>query len=168
MTVFIPLQPNKLSDNLVQQFLLPDQTPSILEAEMSLRAEQLINNSKQGRTSSSPRDIVPPEPDNTRQDVTPETPRQQKESRSQTESEEAEQKEERIEREEQMVKKEERMVEVEQVMKKEEGTVGQVMKKEEGMEERQDPDGRQADTTVTEHDGREVCILYPWIRTGDG
>lgn len=157
MTVFIPLQPNKLSDNLVQQFLLPDQTPSILEAEMSLRAEQLINNSKQGRTSSSPRDIVPPEPDNTRQDVTPETPRQQKESRSQTESEEAEQKEERIEREEQMVKKEERMVEVEQVMKK-----------EEGMEERQDPDGRQADTTVTEHDGREVCILYPWIRTGDG
>lgn len=157
MTVFIPLQPNKLSDNLVQQFLLPDQTPSILEAEMSLRAEQLINNSKQGHMSSSPRDVVPPEPDNTRQDVTPETPRQQKESRSQTASEEAEQKEERIERVEQMVKKEERMVEVEQVMKK-----------EEGMEERQEPDGRQADTTVTEHDGREVCIPYPWIRTGDG
>lgn len=34
------LQPNKLSNDLVQQFLLPDQTPPILEAEMSLRAEQ--------------------------------------------------------------------------------------------------------------------------------
>ncbi|CAF87418.1 unnamed protein product, partial [Tetraodon nigroviridis] len=29
------LQPNKLSNDLVQQFLLPDQTPPILEAEMS-------------------------------------------------------------------------------------------------------------------------------------
>ncbi|XP_075949816.1 unconventional myosin-XVIIIb [Anarhichas minor] len=36
--------PNKLSDDLVQQFLVPDQTPPILEAEMSLRAEQLVNN----------------------------------------------------------------------------------------------------------------------------
>lgn len=41
------LQPNKLSDGLVQQFLQPDQTPSILEAEMSLRAEQqLIGSNK--------------------------------------------------------------------------------------------------------------------------
>lgn len=41
------LQPSKLSDGLVQQFLLPDQTPSILEAEMSLRAEQqLIGSNK--------------------------------------------------------------------------------------------------------------------------
>ncbi|XP_061118612.1 unconventional myosin-XVIIIb-like isoform X2 [Conger conger] len=35
--------PSKLSDNLVQQFLLPDETPPILEAEMALRAEQLVN-----------------------------------------------------------------------------------------------------------------------------
>uniref|UniRef100_A0AAY4B1S9 Myosin motor domain-containing protein n=1 Tax=Denticeps clupeoides TaxID=299321 RepID=A0AAY4B1S9_9TELE len=35
--------PSKLSDNLVQHFLLPDQTPPILEAEMALRAEQLVN-----------------------------------------------------------------------------------------------------------------------------
>lgn len=39
-------QPNKLNNNLVQQFLLPDETPPILEAEMSLRAEQLINSTK--------------------------------------------------------------------------------------------------------------------------
>lgn len=41
--VFFPSlpQPSKLSNDLVQQFLLPDQTPPILEAEMSLRAEQL-------------------------------------------------------------------------------------------------------------------------------
>lgn len=35
------LQPSKLSNDLVQQFLVPDQTPPILEAEMSLRAEQV-------------------------------------------------------------------------------------------------------------------------------
>ncbi|KAJ8400053.1 hypothetical protein AAFF_G00400920 [Aldrovandia affinis] len=40
--------PNKLSDNLVQQFLLPDETPPILEAEMALRAELLVNG-EQGR-----------------------------------------------------------------------------------------------------------------------
>lgn len=39
-------QPSKLNNNLVQQFLLPDETPPILEAEMSLRAEQLINSTK--------------------------------------------------------------------------------------------------------------------------
>ncbi|XP_048876504.1 LOW QUALITY PROTEIN: unconventional myosin-XVIIIb-like [Brienomyrus brachyistius] len=35
--------PSKLSNDLVQQFLHPDETPSILEAEMALRAEQLVN-----------------------------------------------------------------------------------------------------------------------------
>lgn len=40
---FFPLQPSKLSENLVQQFLLPDETPPILEAEMALRAEQMVN-----------------------------------------------------------------------------------------------------------------------------
>uniref|UniRef100_A0A3Q0RQE1 Myosin motor domain-containing protein n=1 Tax=Amphilophus citrinellus TaxID=61819 RepID=A0A3Q0RQE1_AMPCI len=101
---------NKLSDNLVQQFLLPDQTPPILEAEMSLRAEQLSNNSNNSKPqgcnsaqpdgrSSSQRHIVTPD-----KDVTLEPP-QQKQSE----------------------------------------------KKEEGMEERQEPEGRQAET---------VCALY--------
>ncbi|XP_077354525.1 unconventional myosin-XVIIIb isoform X3 [Festucalex cinctus] len=66
-------QPSKLSDNLVQQFLLPDQTPPILEAEMLLRAE------KQGqgagpalppRLPSSQRSAVLP--GQTRWEVTPE------------------------------------------------------------------------------------------------
>ncbi|XP_077354527.1 unconventional myosin-XVIIIb isoform X4 [Festucalex cinctus] len=65
--------PSKLSDNLVQQFLLPDQTPPILEAEMLLRAE------KQGqgagpalppRLPSSQRSAVLP--GQTRWEVTPE------------------------------------------------------------------------------------------------
>ncbi|XP_035391296.1 unconventional myosin-XVIIIb-like isoform X2 [Electrophorus electricus] len=43
--------PSKLSDNLVQHFLLPDQTPPILEAEMALRSEQLVNG-EQGRHSA--------------------------------------------------------------------------------------------------------------------
>uniref|UniRef100_A0A3Q1H286 Myosin XVIIIB n=1 Tax=Acanthochromis polyacanthus TaxID=80966 RepID=A0A3Q1H286_9TELE len=80
--------PSKLSGNLVQQFLIPDQTPPILEAEMSLRAEQLLNSSKkQGRNSgpsdgrsSSQRHIVSPDPGSTqetRPDSTPEQPKQQ-------------------------------------------------------------------------------------------
>ncbi|MCJ8742359.1 hypothetical protein PDJAM_G00081270 [Pangasius djambal] len=45
--------PSKLSENLVQQFLLPDQTPPILEAEMALRAEQMVNAAlKEGKMSS--------------------------------------------------------------------------------------------------------------------
>uniref|UniRef100_A0A4W5PJ62 Myosin motor domain-containing protein n=1 Tax=Hucho hucho TaxID=62062 RepID=A0A4W5PJ62_9TELE len=59
--------PSKLSDNLVQQFLLPDQTPPILEAEMALRNEHLVNGER-GRHSnqsdlktSSPRQIISPE-----------------------------------------------------------------------------------------------------------
>uniref|UniRef100_A0AAZ3Q010 Myosin motor domain-containing protein n=1 Tax=Oncorhynchus tshawytscha TaxID=74940 RepID=A0AAZ3Q010_ONCTS len=59
--------PSKLSDNLVQQFLLPDQTPPILEAEMALRNEHLVNGER-GRHSnqsdlktSSPPQIISPE-----------------------------------------------------------------------------------------------------------
>ncbi|XP_067289283.1 unconventional myosin-XVIIIb-like isoform X2 [Pseudorasbora parva] len=59
--------PRKLSDNLVQNFLLPDQTPPILEAEMALRAEQLVNGERGRHTAltekktSSPRRIMSPE-----------------------------------------------------------------------------------------------------------
>uniref|UniRef100_A0A8D3A9Y7 Myosin motor domain-containing protein n=1 Tax=Scophthalmus maximus TaxID=52904 RepID=A0A8D3A9Y7_SCOMX len=78
--------PNKLSDNLVQQFLLPDQTPPILEAEMALRAEQLLSSSSSrqgcGATQSSgksptQRFIFTPEADGkhqTKREVTPEPP----------------------------------------------------------------------------------------------
>ncbi|XP_012670727.1 unconventional myosin-XVIIIb isoform X2 [Clupea harengus] len=44
-------QPSKLSDKLVQQFLTPDETSPILEAEMALRAEQFLNGENSGHTS---------------------------------------------------------------------------------------------------------------------
>lgn len=133
--MFPPLQPSKLSNNLVQQFLLPDQTPPILEAEMALRAEHLINSSKQtdGR-SSSQRLILSPKPSN-KQEVTPEPPKQQQDIRSEKNK---------------MKKPEEERIE----------EVQQVERKEKGMEERQEPEGRQADTTITEHENRrEVRLL---------
>ncbi|KAM7368559.1 hypothetical protein PAMP_012891 [Pampus punctatissimus] len=140
--------PNKLSDNLVQQFLVPDQTPPILEAEMSLRAEQLIN-SRQGcnsaqldHTSSSPRHIVTPDAGNkqeTRQDVAPE-PKQQQNMKSQRENKKA--------------------LKAEQMERIEEAT--QVQKKE--VERRQEPEGRQADATITEHDRQEVRDV--WYEAG--
>ncbi len=131
------MQPSKLSNNLVQQFLLPDQTPPILEAEMSLRAQQLINNNKH---------IVSPEPGNTQeswQKVTPEQQEQQKEIRQKVTPEPQKQPQEmRSEKSQntpQAGQKKERIEEVKQVEKK---------------EERQEPEGRQADTTITEHESR--------------
>ncbi|XP_068190713.1 unconventional myosin-XVIIIb-like isoform X1 [Antennarius striatus] len=108
--------PSKLSTNLVQQFLLPDQTPPILEAEMSLRSEQLINS----------RHIISPEPrqevEKKRQEVTAEPLRQQQDKSSEKK---------RMEEEE--------------------------------MEERQEPEGRQADTSITD-DRREVRDV--WYEAG--
>ncbi|XP_069557143.1 unconventional myosin-XVIIIb-like isoform X1 [Brachyistius frenatus] len=155
-------QPSKLSDNLVQQFLLPDQTPPILEAEMSLRAEQLLGDGKrQGRNSAqsdgsslSRSPVASPDPGNrpeTRRDVTPGPPKmqQQPEKRPEKKSKkplQAEQKKERME---------------------------EVEKKAEGMEERQEPEGRQADATVTEHDRREARDVWyeagtVWLVNKDG
>ncbi|KAF7650042.1 hypothetical protein LDENG_00131310 [Lucifuga dentata] len=124
--------PSKLNDSLVQQFLLPDQTPPILEAEMSLRSEGLIN-SKQGchpaqtdRKASSQRQIVSPDhthKQETRADVSPE----QQEVMS------------------------ERVPQVEQ-------------KEAEVIEERQEPEGRQADSTVMEQERREVRDV--WYEAG--
>ncbi|KAM4634781.1 unconventional myosin-XVIIIb [Polymixia lowei] len=147
--------PSKLSNNLVQQFLLPDQTPPILEAEMSLRAEQLVsgershNPTQSDCKTSSQRHIVSPDlktKQETRQDVTLEPPKQQQEMRSEKEmpsegrtSRAAKQKKEKIE-------------------------VKTVEKKEEGLEERQEPEGRQADTTITEHQRREVRDV--WYEAG--
>lgn len=59
--IFSPLQPSKLNENLVQQFLVPDQTPPILEAEMALRAEQMINAALKERKTSSPRQMLSPD-----------------------------------------------------------------------------------------------------------
>ncbi|TRY84420.1 hypothetical protein DNTS_032448, partial [Danionella cerebrum] len=52
--------PSKLSDNLVQNFLLPDQTPSILEAGQMLNAENKMKRVKSPeaihpKTCSSPK-----------------------------------------------------------------------------------------------------------------
>ncbi|KAM9841620.1 unconventional myosin-XVIIIb [Aulostomus maculatus] len=140
--------PSKLSDNLVQQFLLPDQTPPILEAEMSLRAEQLIN-SKEGRSSAqsdrssaqsdrppSQRHLLPSDSPiklDTRLAVTPEPPRQQQNLVSKMEAE---------------LKKETRE-EVKQVKKK---------------EERLEPEGRQADVTPTERVHQNVRDV--WYEAG--
>lgn len=111
---------------------------------MSLRAEQLIQNSKQGRTSarsdsqsSSHKQVVSPEPGKKQEatkEVTPEPPKQRQDVRSENSKKtpQAEQKKGRIEE------------------------VKQLVKKEEGMEERQEPEGRQADTTITERDRKEV------------
>ncbi|XP_030625348.1 unconventional myosin-XVIIIb [Chanos chanos] len=70
--------PNKLSDNLVQQFLLPDETPPILEAEMALRTEQLVNGER-GRVTAltekktSPKRITSPHPTSSSKSSTPDT-----------------------------------------------------------------------------------------------
>ncbi|XP_016343496.1 unconventional myosin-XVIIIb-like, partial [Sinocyclocheilus anshuiensis] len=72
--------PRKLSDNLVQNFLLPDQTPPILEAEMALRTEQLVNGERGRHTAltekktSSPRRIMSPDPKNPKTGSKPTTP----------------------------------------------------------------------------------------------
>ncbi|XP_055369543.1 LOW QUALITY PROTEIN: unconventional myosin-XVIIIb-like [Betta splendens] len=134
-------QPHKLNNNLVQQFLVPDQTPPILEAEMSLRAEQVVKSIKQERSSaqsdgrsSSQRHIVSPEPTLV---LTPEPQQQQQDTRAEKKNKRAPQQEE------------ERTGEV---------------RKEESMEERQEPDGRQADTTVTEQERKQVRDV--WYEAG--
>uniref|UniRef100_A0A3Q2V6K9 Myosin XVIIIB n=1 Tax=Haplochromis burtoni TaxID=8153 RepID=A0A3Q2V6K9_HAPBU len=151
--------PNKLSDNLVQQFLLPDQTPPILEAEMSLRTEQFSDNSDnsqpQGRNSAQPDGrsssqchIVTPDSrgkPETRPDVTPEPPKQklqQWDRRTEKKSKNMEEhtKKERIEE------------------------FGQGKEKEKGMEERQEPEGMQTETTVTENARKEVRDV--WYEAG--
>ncbi|XP_047425911.1 unconventional myosin-XVIIIb-like isoform X2 [Mugil cephalus] len=180
--------PSKLSDNLVQQFLLPDQTPPILEAEMALRAEQQLNNVKQQRSGSAQpqRHITSPDPGNgskagqevtsqpqRQQDKTPEkknktmerieeVEKRRKEEEEKKRKEEEEKKKKRKEEEEKKRKEEEekkkrKMVqEVQQVVKKE--------KKEEGVEARLQPEGRQADTTITENNRREVKDV--WYEAG--
>ncbi|KAM4527204.1 unconventional myosin-XVIIIb isoform 2-T2 [Odontesthes bonariensis] len=174
--------PNKLSDNLVQQFLNPDQTPPILEAEMSLRAEQLSNSGEQKRSnaqsdgrSSSQRHILTPDSDakpESRKDVTPEPPRpkkveakepekkkqQEPEIKKQQEPEKKKQQELEIKKqqhqepEKKLEVKEEvkskKMPQAEQKKEKKIEEVAKVEKKKERVEERQEPEGMPADTTI--------------------
>lgn len=111
----------------MQQFLLPDQTPPILEAEMSLRAEQQLISNKLAldaeRRSRNQGVMSPPHMQRRKEDV-----------RSETSGEKQQPKREQ----------EERMEGVKQVKQVEEA------------EERQEPEGRQADVTVTEQHRREV------------
>ncbi|XP_062339963.1 unconventional myosin-XVIIIb-like isoform X1 [Osmerus eperlanus] len=144
--------PSKLSDDLVQQFLLPDQTPPILEAEMSLRAEKTVNGER-GRhpaqselKTSSPRRHLSPEVKSpspvkgVKPEVTSEHVQEEREekvskaTRTPEEGGKREQKEVREEREEEV------------------------------REERQEPEGRPAETTMTEHEKIEVRDV--WYEVG--
>lgn len=121
---------------------------------MSLRTEQFSDNSDnsqpQGRNSAQPDGrsssqchIVTPDSrgkPETRPDVTPEPPKQklqQWDRRTEKKSKNMEEhtKKERIEE------------------------FGQGKEKEKGMEERQEPEGMQTETTVTENARKEVCML---------
>lgn len=138
--------PCKLSNNLVQQFLIPDQTPPILEAEMSLKAEQLMvqkqrHNSAQSEPKSpSPRQLVTP--DNvqvTRQEVISPQPKQHRDAPSAVKK---------------VNKTERRKIE----------EVAQQEMKVEGIEKRQEPEGQQADCSVVEHKRKEVRDV--WYEAG--
>ncbi|KAM6902590.1 unconventional myosin-XVIIIb isoform 1-T2 [Xenentodon cancila] len=131
---------------------------------MSLRAEQLLNGSKQKRPgsaqsspdgrSSSQRCILTPESDHnpeTKQNQTPEPPKQKQLQEQKTET------------------KTMKMLQAEQKKKKKEVVTEQTeplekKKKEEVVEERQEPEGRQADATITQDERREVRDV--WYEAG--
>ncbi|XP_077944755.1 unconventional myosin-XVIIIb isoform X4 [Gasterosteus aculeatus] len=122
--------PNKLSGDLVQQFLLPDETPPILEAEMSLRAEQLVNNNN---NSKQPPD--PPQPPQPPQPGDGPEPRQEVDVKTQWSK-----KKERREEGQQVEKRKEGGMEERQVERRKEGGMEERQverRKEGGMEERQ-------------------------------
>lgn len=124
----------------MQQFLVPDQTPPILEAEMALRAEQ-VNNSKQKRSDSvqsdgglpSRRHIMTPDSDG--QTVSPEPP---------TQNQRQEKKQEVVGRKKLQPEPDKKRTDDRKLEETNQN----------GIEERQEPEGRQADATVT-----EVCLF---------
>ncbi|XP_057675064.1 unconventional myosin-XVIIIb-like isoform X1 [Corythoichthys intestinalis] len=116
-------QPSKLSDNLVQQFLLPDQTPPILEAEMLLRAE------KRGPAQSPLGCTALPEKLEIQRELAAEP--------SPSLPDELEGAQARLQ---------------------------EVTQKENSSEERQEPEGMQADAGVTEERGAEVKDV--WYEAG--
>nr|XP_029501579.1 unconventional myosin-XVIIIb-like [Oncorhynchus nerka] len=166
--------PSKLSDNLVQQFLLPDQTPPILEAEMALRNEHLVNGER-GRHSnqshlktSSPLQIISPEikspplGDTAKKEVTSEPQKQE------MTTEQLKQKQEvTSELQGQEVKSGKEKVTNDAKKSKMEGKKEkQTEEKKEGViEERLEPEGQQADTTLTQHTRKEVRDVWYEIGT---
>ncbi|KAJ8339533.1 hypothetical protein SKAU_G00363190 [Synaphobranchus kaupii] len=147
--------PNKLSDNLVQQFLLPDETPPILEAEMALRAEQLVNG-EQGRhmllaeKKQAPRKVVSPRAEGKRgggeqsREVTAPPPR-----------EAADKADAVIQETKTPEVQEEKGKQVEEEEKVEEKSV---------KEERQEPEGQLADCRVAEQEKEHVRDV--WYEAG--
>ncbi|CAL9682431.1 unnamed protein product [Knipowitschia caucasica] len=129
--------PTKLSNNLVQQFLNPDQTPAILEAEMSLKADQPSENKQSERKSPSLRQIITPDDVQViRQDVIPPKKPQVKQKD---------------------VKAEQRNVNKD-VERKVLGTTV------DGIESRQEPEEQQADSAVVEVERKEVKDV--WYEAG--
>ncbi|XP_031658510.1 unconventional myosin-XVIIIb [Oncorhynchus kisutch] len=166
--------PSKLSDNLVQQFLLPDQTPPILEAEMALRNEHLVNGER-GRHSnqsdlktSSPPQIISPEikspplgdtakkeetSEPQKQEMTTEQLKQKQEVTSELQGQEVKSGKEKVTNDAKKSK-----MEGKKEKQKEE-------KKEGVIEERLEPEGQQADTTLTQHTKKEVRDVWYEIGT---
>ncbi|KAM3600297.1 uncharacterized protein V6R79_021043 [Siganus canaliculatus] len=149
-------QPSKLSDNLVQQFLLPDQTPPILEAEMALRAEQLMSTSK----------TTTPEPA-TIQEETAEPQKKKQETFQEVTAEPQKKKQETIQevtaelqKKKQEVKSEKSRTTPQDGRRKE----AKEAKEVEETEERQEPEGRQAETMVTEQNRSELRDV--WYEAG--
>ncbi|XP_058644724.1 unconventional myosin-XVIIIb-like isoform X2 [Onychostoma macrolepis] len=149
--------PRKLSDNLVQNFLLPDQTPPILEAEMALRAEQLVNGERGRHTAltekktSSPRRIMSPDPKNQKtnsKSTTPEVSRLEQTPSPRTET--AKSPAPSTEKE---VKKE--LVKVQQEVK---------ALKQEVKEPRQEPEGQITVTPIREKP--KVSVRDVWYEAG--
>ncbi|KAL2099861.1 hypothetical protein ACEWY4_004255 [Coilia grayii] len=166
-------QPSKLSDKLVQQFLTPDETPPILEAEMSLRAERFLNGDNGGhaappmseKNTSSPRRVLSPasskptSPETTPAETTP--PKGEDTATSGKKSSDADKKRtaeparqqqlQQQQQEEEKKKAEVKQKEEQQQKKGEEKKKGDEKEKKFGVKEkRQEPEGRQADTIVTE------------------
>ncbi|XP_016431831.1 unconventional myosin-XVIIIb-like [Sinocyclocheilus rhinocerous] len=149
--------PRKLSDNLVQNFLLPDQTPPILEAEMALRAEQLVNGERGRHTAltekktSSPRRIMSPDPKNHKtgsESSTPEVSWQEQMPSPRTDTAKSP------------------APPMEKEVKKEEVKVQQEVKplKQEVKEPRQEPEGQMTVTPIREE--HKVPVRDVWYEAG--
>ncbi|XP_041706513.1 unconventional myosin-XVIIIb isoform X2 [Coregonus clupeaformis] len=190
--------PSKLSDNLVQQFLLPDQTPPILEAEMALRNEQLVNGER-GRHSnqsdlktSTPRRILspklksPPLGETAKKEVTPEPLKQKQEITSEQLKQKQEITTEQLKQKQEIksellkqgqevksgkekvtndTKKPTNDVKMPKMEGKKDQQKEQEKKKEGVIEERQEPEGQQADIAITEHERKEVRDV--WYEVGN-
>ncbi|XP_036384413.1 unconventional myosin-XVIIIb-like [Megalops cyprinoides] len=156
--------PSKLSDNLVQQFLLPDETPPILEAEMALRAQQMLNG-EQGRHAAPVEKKAPfrkitspgsqsqkPEEGHS-QEVA--SPQQLKEKHSQEVT--SPQKPETLDKKD--VVQEAKVPKVEE-KKGRRKSVSEKVEQEAVKEERQEPEGRLAESSVTEQGREQRDVWY--------